>query len=107
MEAVFSHEGTSIEYTPSSDVAAGTVVVQGELVGVAKAAIPANVSGSLDVAGVFNVAKAAGTISVGAKAYWESTAKIVTTVATGNKLIGKVTKAAATEDKTVEVRLNQ
>jgi hypothetical protein len=35
MAAQFVHDGNRVDYTPSSAVAAGDVVVQGELVGVA------------------------------------------------------------------------
>ena len=48
----FVHDGDAIDYTPTADVAAGAVVVQGELVGVAKLAITANKLGSLAVKGV-------------------------------------------------------
>jgi len=40
--AVFVQEGDVIDYTPSSAVAAGDVVVQGDLIGVAKQPIAAN-----------------------------------------------------------------
>jgi len=32
-QAVFVHEGQTIDYTPTADIAAGEVVVQGDLVG--------------------------------------------------------------------------
>ena len=44
--AVYVHEGDAVDYTPGSDVAAGDVVVQGELVGVARTPIAANTAGS-------------------------------------------------------------
>jgi predicted RecA/RadA family phage recombinase len=43
----FVHDGEAIDYTPAADVAAGAVVVQGELVGVAKQPIAANKLGAL------------------------------------------------------------
>ncbi len=110
MKATFVHDGGSIDYTPSADVAVGDVVVQGELVGVAHRAIPANTLGSLAVTGVFDVAKAtsAGTaITAGANCYWDATNKVATTTATGNKLIGKCVRAAVDADAIVRVRLSQ
>ena len=107
MEAVFVHEGTSIDYTPGSDVAAGEVVVQGDLVGVAKGAVLAGGLGALDVAGVFSFAKAAGVLAVGTKVYWDNTTKVATSTASTHKLIGKVAYAAADGDTTVDVRMNQ
>ncbi len=110
MQATFVHEGRSIDYTPGSTVAAGDVVVQGELVGVAKTPIAANALGSLAVDGVFDFAKATGggtAITAGANVYWDDTNNVATTTATGNKLIGKCVKAAADADATVRVRMNQ
>jgi len=108
-QAVFVHDGCSVDYTPPADIAVGTVVVQGELVGVAKQAITANTTGSLALRGVFDVAKATGVgtaISAGALVYWDDAANQATTVSTGNKLLGKSIKAAGDSDATVRVRLS-
>ena len=56
MQATFVHDGASIDYTPGSAVAAGDVIVQGELIGVARTPIAANALGSLAVDGVFDFA---------------------------------------------------
>lgn len=110
MIATFVHDGSMIDYTPSADVAAGDVVVQENLVGVAKRPLPANRPGSLAVEGVFDFPKATGTGSgtaSGTSVYWDATAKQATTTASGNKLLGKTVKAAADSDTTVRVRLTQ
>jgi predicted RecA/RadA family phage recombinase len=107
-QAVFVHEGASIDYTPAADVAAGDVVVQGDLAGVAKLDIKAGKLGALAVEGVFDFAKNTGVAyTVGQILYWDDTNNVVTTTATGNKQIGKVVRAAATTDTTVRVRLSQ
>jgi predicted RecA/RadA family phage recombinase len=107
-QATFVHEGASIDYTPAADVAAGDVVVQGDLVAVAKLDIKTGKLGALAVAGVFDFAKNTGVAyTVGQILYWDDAANVVTTTATGNKLIGKVVRAAATTDTTVRVRLSQ
>src|SRR5262245_48261412 len=109
-QAVFVQEGCSVDYTPGADVAAGDVVVQGELVGVAKQPIKANQGGALAVEGVFDFAKAtgAGTAqATGINVYWDDAANVATATAAGNKLIGKVVKAAADADATVRARMNQ
>ncbi len=109
-QATFVHDGEAIDYTPGTAVAAGDVVVIGELVGVAKSPIAANALGALAVRGVFDFAKATGggtAISVGANCYWDDTNNVATTTATGNKLIGKCVKAAADADATVRVRMLQ
>jgi predicted RecA/RadA family phage recombinase len=108
--AQFIHDGKSIDYTPGADVAAGDVVVQNDLLGVAKLDIAANTLGALAVTGVFDVPKATGAgtaIGAGAKVYWNATAKQATTTATGNKYLGKTIKAAVDADATVRVRLEQ
>jgi predicted RecA/RadA family phage recombinase len=109
-EAIFLHEGEAIDYTPTADTPAGTVVVLGELVGVARLDIAANTLGALHTEGVYITAKAAGALTaltVGALLYWDDTANTVTATATGNKPIGHVVKAAADADTTVWVRWSQ
>lgn len=107
-QAAFVHEGAAIDYTPTADVSAGDVIVQGDLIGVARLDIKANVLGALAVIGVFDFAKATNVAyTVGQILYWDDTNDIVSTTATGNKQIGKVVRAAATTDPTVRARLSQ
>ena len=111
-QATFVQEGNSIDYTPGAAVAAGDVIVIGELVGVAKTPIAANALGALAVSGVFDFAKATGggtAINAGATCYWGDTNNVPTTSdgAGANKLIGKCVKAAADADATVRVRMLQ
>ena len=112
MGAKFIQESSAIDYTPTADVSAGDVVVQGELVGVAKLDIEADALGALAVSGVFDFPKTAGVgeaISAGANVYWD----VADGVAkeddeTGaNKLIGKTVAAAGDDDTTVRVRMSQ
>jgi predicted RecA/RadA family phage recombinase len=111
-QATFVHDGRSIDYTPGADVAAGDVVVQSELVGVAVRPIAANELGALAVAGVFDVAKAGGagvTFAIGNKVYWDDTNNyaVATDGAGANKLMGKAVVAAADADTSVRVRFDQ
>lgn len=111
-QATFIHEGDAIDYTPGADVAAGTVVVQSDLIGVAKREITADTLGALAVAGVFDFAKAAGggvTFAVGALAYWDNTNDVAVATDGGgtHKLLGKAVRAAADDDSSVRVRLSQ
>jgi len=111
MTARFIHNGDAIDYTPAADVAAGDVVVHKELVAVAKLDIPANKLGALHVTGVYDFPKATGggtAIPTGSNVYWDDAAKQATTMAGGNKLIGKVVPPGAIDDdETVRVRLSQ
>ncbi len=72
--ATFVHDGNSIDYVPGSAVGAGQIVVQGDLVGIAKLDIVANTLGALAVSGVFELPKATGSgeaIDAGASVYWD------------------------------------
>ena len=107
--AIYVQDGEAIDYTPSSAVAAGDVVIQGDLVGVARTPIAANALGSLAVEGAFDFPKATGTgsgLAAGATVYWDAVALVATATSTGNKQLGKVVKAAADADSTVRVRLD-
>lgn len=110
--ARFLQEGRSIDYTPVAAVAAGDVVVQGDLVGIAKGDIAAGGLGALAVEGVFEVPKTTGVgtaITAGSTLYWDAAETIAKTDSeTGaNKLFGKSTAAAGDDDATVRVRLSQ
>ena len=106
----FVQEGLSIDYTPAVAVTAGDVVVQGELVGVAKKDIAADALGALAVEGVFDFPKAvlsSSAITVGAKCYWDDTNDVATTSSGGNKLLGKAVIAATATATTVRIKMNQ
>ena len=110
--ARFVHDGKAIDYTPDSDVVAGQVVVLGDLIGIAKIEIPTGRTGSLALVGVYDVAKATGTgtaIAVGVKAYWDEAESVAKTddESGANKYLGKTVLAAADDDATVRVRLEQ
>ena len=111
-QAVFAHEGAAIDYTPGADVTAGDVIVQGDLVGVARLDIKAGVLGALAVTGVFDFPKATGAstaIAAGVDVYWDvADAEAKTDSETGaNKLIGKTVAAAGDNDAEVRVRMSQ
>lgn len=110
MTARFIHEGDSIDYTPGSAVTAGDVIVQGDLVAVAKRDIAANALGAIATEGVFDFPKALGAstaIAAGVTVYWNAGAQQATATSSGNKLLGKTVRAAADGDTTVRVRLMQ
>ncbi|MCC7350210.1 MAG: DUF2190 family protein [Phycisphaerales bacterium] len=107
--AKFIQDGDSIDYTPpAASFAAGDVVVQGNLVGVAKRDIPIGTLGALAVTGVFLIPKFTGVaFSVGDSVYWDTAAKNAdNTMGPGLVLMGKAIASAAGEDPTVKVRLS-
>lgn len=113
--ARFIQEGMTIDYTPSSNVSAGDVIVQGDLLGIALTDIPANNLGALAIQGVCRFTKAAGAgtaISAGAVCYWDIANKKATTAPGGgedpvNIKIGKCVKTATDDDSMVQIKLNQ
>jgi predicted RecA/RadA family phage recombinase len=115
--ATFVQSGKAVDYTPTTAVAAGAVVVQGNLVGVAKEPIPANSLGGLAVEGVFDFPKTAGVgsgIAAGAQVYWDATDGVATVSANNGATppvaypsLGKTVQACADGDATVRVRLHQ
>ena len=110
--AQFIHDGDYVDYTPSADVSAGDVIVQGDLVGVAKGDIEAGRLGAIAVTGVFDFPKATGVgsaISAGSIVYWDAGAKEATTSSGNgaNKELGKTITDAGDNDSTVRVRLSQ
>ena len=106
MKARYVQKGNLIDYTPTSAVAAGDVVILGTLCGIANLDIPANTLGALALTGVFEIVKATGAITVGAKVYWDNSAKNVTTTASSNTAIGVAFAEAGSSDATVLVRIN-
>lgn len=111
-QAQFIHDGRYIDYTPGSNITAGDVVVQADLVGVSKGDVSAGKLGALAVDGVYDVAKEAGggvTFATGDKVYWDDTndVAVATDGAGANKLMGKAVADAADADAMVRVRLSQ
>ena len=113
-QATYVQQGEAIDHTPSSDVAAGQVVVQGDFVGVAKQPIAANTPGALAVAGIFDVVKAAVAFTAGVAVFWDADGDPVggtastgaaTTSASGNKFMGFAAAAAGETVTTVRVSL--
>ena len=89
----------AVDYTPGSAVAAGDVIVQGKVVGIATHDIPANTKGALYVqGGVWKCPKAVLSTSAlggGVLVYWDASAGIVTATSTSNEVFGYVDLAGA------------
>ena len=105
MYARFKHDGRAIDFFPATDVPAGSVIVQGSLVGITKLDIPAGRPGSLHVTGVFEVVKSNVAIPLGSKVYWNDTAKQAVPDATGNTQLGIAVLDATANDAIVLVRI--
>lgn len=95
----------AIDFTPGSDTAAGSVVVQGTQIGCTKVAVPANTVGTLHLQGVFDINCASGTtFSVGALLYWNAGSGLITTTNT-DVLIGRAALAKTSGQTKARVRL--
>ncbi|RPH78192.1 MAG: DUF2190 family protein [Planctomycetaceae bacterium] len=104
--AQFIQDGDVVDYTPTVNVAAGSLVVQGDLVGVTKRDIKANELGGLATVGVFECVKAsADVIAAGTKLYWKADDQTVTATVGTNKLVGKAVAAAGAGTTKVRVLL--
>jgi predicted RecA/RadA family phage recombinase len=98
--------GNRLDYTPSSAVAAGDVVVIGALVGVAPEAIAANAVGALAVEGVFQIPCATGATGAQGSAISYYATSGVAHASTGTAA-GKLAKARLVGDTSVHVLLNK
>ena len=102
----FVQDGDTITLFAPYAVASGGGLQVGSIFAVAKTAAALNAAVETKVAGVVDLAKAAGAVTQGQKIYWDNAAKVVTTVVGSNILIGAATQAAAGGDVAARVRLN-
>ena len=114
MQGTYIKEGREIEYTASADIDAGDVVVQGQLVGIAKANIDDGDTGAISVAGIFDVVQAAEIITAGSAVYWDANGNPVggvalsgaaTATASANTFMGFAQAVTAATDSTVRVAM--
>ena len=108
MKARYVQRGESIDFTPTSDVAAGDIVKLGNLVGVAKLDIKAGELGALALCGVYEIATAGAAIEAGAVVFVDpATGKVCAEGAAGAVKFGHAVAAVAATDTLVHVRLEQ
>ncbi len=101
----YIESGDVKDFTLSGTVAAGALVAIGDMVGVA---LGSGVSGqtiAVKLDGVFEVAKAAGAITIGAKLYLDNGAVTTTDNSGANKFVGYAWTAAVSAATTVQVKL--
>lgn len=102
-----SGDTQTIDYTPSGAVAAGEIVVIANACYVASRAIAAGALGSLYTTGVYKSTYAddGGTITDGAKVYFNNTANEITDATSGTVLIGRSVGGASSTSGTITYRL--
>lgn len=101
----YIESGEVLDWTATADVTSGQVVAIGDLVGVALGTVKSGEIVSVRLKGVFEVPKATGAITLGAKVYWNGTG--ATATATDNKLMGYAWTAQASADTSVRVVLER
>lgn len=106
--AVHVHEGVTIPIVTDDEITAGSVVVLGKLVGVAKFGICPKSRGSITVAGVFDVVKDPTTnIPAGTILYWSKISHHVIKNQYQHSMIGIAVEDAPPSSLTVKVKLIQ
>jgi predicted RecA/RadA family phage recombinase len=115
MQAEFVNFGNTVNYTPSSAVTGGSVVVLAGRIGVAIQDIAANVQDALYVSGIFRMVKATGAINDGAVVYWDADGNpasgddagtgAATATSSANTFAGFAVGAAAEGDETMLVHM--
>lgn len=102
----FIQEGDILNLPAPYAVSSGDGALIGSIFGVATVTLANGVSGSFAREGVFALKKtSAQAWTVGAKIYWDNTAKECTTTSTSNTLIGTAVEAAANPSATGKVLL--
>ena len=99
--------GNNVTLPAPYALTSGQLAQVGSIIGVAQAAAAAAVDVVLVRQGVFSLTKATGQAwALGATLYWDNVARNVTTVLTGNKMIGAVFAAALAGDTVGQVLLD-
>lgn len=94
-------------FAPTGGITSGDGILVNALFGVAAYTAAEGEEVEIAVVGVYELPKADTiTFAIGAKVYWDTTNGNATSTASGNKLIGVATLAAAGSDSRVRVRLD-
>jgi predicted RecA/RadA family phage recombinase len=109
MTAIYIQDGDAIDHLPVAALPAGSVVVQGHLVGITPRPIPGGGIGALQVEGVFDLPIVPGPIAgIGDQVFWDPTVGVATldgTVA-GVVYCGVAVLPLAATDAIIRVLLN-
>lgn len=97
----YIQEGNAIDYTPVADTPAGTVVVLGDIIGLAGDDIPAGRVGALTIEGVVELPKDGSAYTAGDTVDFDGN----TIIATAGAPVGVVVKDAAAGDAAAWVKL--
>lgn len=104
----FIQEGDTLTLTaPSGGVVSGGGYIIGDLFVVATVTVAQGLPFAAKTRGVFELAKLSAQAWIeGVKVYWDAANSRLTTVATGNRLVGVASEAAANPSSVGRVRLD-
>lgn len=103
----YIQNGDTLTLTAPYDRTSGQAMKVGSIIAIATATALSGASVEAITTGVVEVAKvSAQAWTVGARIYWDDTAKLFTTTSTDNTLAGVATAVAANPTGTGRVRLN-
>lgn len=109
MATNYKEAGEIIQHTngTGATVASGAGIKVGVRIGVALVELAASATGSVAMAGVFNLPKlSTDVVAQGDLLYWDNTNKRLTVTATSNTLAGYAFAAAGNGVATVDIALN-
>ena len=102
----YLHEGAVLAFVAGANIVSGQGVLAGSFFGIATGDVANGATGSIQIQGVFAIAKATGVaFAANDRVYWDDTAKKVTTVSSGNRLVGVATAAAISAATALDVKL--
>jgi len=107
---VYNQQGSTVTVTAPANVVSGQGVLVGDLFGAALSDVSSGAAVEICVEGVVRLPKAAGTISEGARVFWDNTAGRITTTAASNRVVGwMVTRggSSAADGTLVDVKLGR
>jgi len=84
----YVQDGNAIDILAPAAVTAGQSLLVGDLFGVVLADAASGAPAVIQTSGVFTLRKATGSIAVGARVFWDDTAKRVTGTLASNRCIG-------------------
>lgn len=107
MNNVILDEAEVVTLVAPYAVASGAGALVGSIFGAATSAVASGASGEFKRKGVLDMAKVSTEVwSVGAKIYWDDTAKLCTSVSTSNTLVGAAAAVTANPSATGWVLLD-
>jgi predicted RecA/RadA family phage recombinase len=104
----YKQTGDLVDYVPGSNVSAGDIIVQVDLIGQVVADTASGARGALRIEGVINVPKlSSDVVAFGTVLYWDAGNSRATITASTHKLLGKAIAAAGNGVTRVDVKLCQ